>query len=50
MPGSFDTFFHSHNIFHCFVFAGAVTHYKAAMVFLRWRDVEMMIQQTLAPQ
>ncbi|ERN14335.1 heptahelical transmembrane protein ADIPOR1 isoform X1 [Amborella trichopoda] len=37
-PGSFDMAGHSHQIFHVFVVAGAIAHYDAAMIFLKWRD------------
>ncbi|CAL9157515.1 heptahelical transmembrane protein ADIPOR1-like [Musa acuminata AAA Group] len=37
-PGWFDLAGHSHQIFHVFVMAGALSHYGAAVVFLRWRD------------
>lgn len=37
-PGVFDLGGHSHNIFHVLVLAGAYTHYRAALLFLEWRD------------
>ncbi|RWV94417.1 hypothetical protein GW17_00043046 [Ensete ventricosum] len=37
-PGWFDLAGHSHQIFHVFVMAGALAHYGAAVIFLRWRD------------
>ncbi|KAG6481137.1 heptahelical transmembrane protein ADIPOR1-like [Zingiber officinale] len=37
-PGRFDLAGHSHQIFHVFVIAGALAHYGAAVIFLRWRD------------
>ncbi|KAJ7952741.1 Heptahelical transmembrane protein [Quillaja saponaria] len=39
-PGKFDIAGHSHQLFHLFVLAGAYTHYRARLVYLRWRDVE----------
>nr|XP_043624300.1 heptahelical transmembrane protein 1-like isoform X2 [Erigeron canadensis] len=33
-PGWFDLAGHSHQIFHCFVIMGALSHYAAAVVFL----------------
>eukprot|EP00959_Pyramimonas_sp_CCMP1952_P290815 6083446-Pyramimonas_sp.AAC.3 len=38
MPGKFDIFFHSHNIFHVLVVVAACFHYKAAFTLLEWRD------------
>ena len=37
-PGLFDLGGHSHNLFHILVIAGAYTHYRAALLFLEWRD------------
>lgn len=37
-PGMFDLGGHSHNLFHLLVIAGAYTHYRAALLFLEWRD------------
>lgn len=37
-PGFFDLCGHSHNIFHLLVIGGAYFHYKAALLFLEWRD------------
>uniref|UniRef100_A0A0D9VCY3 Uncharacterized protein n=1 Tax=Leersia perrieri TaxID=77586 RepID=A0A0D9VCY3_9ORYZ len=37
-PGVFDVVGHSHQIFHVFVLVGAVTHYVAVDVLLRWRE------------
>lgn len=37
-PGVFDLGGHSHNIFHVFVIVGAYVHYRAALLFLEWRD------------
>lgn len=37
-PGRFDLWLHSHNLFHMLVVAGAVLHYHASLVLLRWRD------------
>lgn len=37
-PGVFDLGGHSHNLFHILVIAGAYTHYRAALLFLEWRD------------
>ncbi|KAJ7944537.1 Heptahelical transmembrane protein [Quillaja saponaria] len=39
-PGKFDIAGHSHQLFHLFVLAGAYTHYRAGLVYLRWRDLE----------
>lgn len=36
-PGAFDLTGHSHQIFHVFVLAGALTHYAAIEVLLDWR-------------
>ncbi|KAI3790310.1 hypothetical protein L2E82_03260 [Cichorium intybus] len=36
-PGWFDLAGHSHQIFHCFVILGALSHYGAALVFLEFR-------------
>lgn len=38
MPGAFDLAFHSHQLFHVAVVVGAGIHYKAVLIFLRWRD------------
>ncbi|XP_073064579.1 heptahelical transmembrane protein 4-like isoform X2 [Primulina eburnea] len=40
MPGKFDIAGHSHQLFHIMVVAGAYTHYRAGLVYLRWRDLE----------
>ncbi|KAL3526898.1 hypothetical protein ACH5RR_011554 [Cinchona calisaya] len=40
MPGKFDIAGHSHQLFHVLVVAGAYTHYRAGLVYLRWRDVQ----------
>lgn len=37
-PGWFDLLGHSHQIFHVFVVMGAVAHYCAAQVILRYRS------------
>ncbi|KAM7516979.1 hypothetical protein LguiA_006562 [Lonicera macranthoides] len=37
-PGKFDIAGHSHQLFHILVVAGAYTHYRAGLVYLRWRD------------
>ncbi|XVE86978.1 hypothetical protein DITRI_Ditri18aG0079100 [Diplodiscus trichospermus] len=39
MPGKFDIAGHSHQLFHIFVVAGAYTHYRAGLVYLKWRDL-----------
>ncbi|KAL3813698.1 hypothetical protein ACJIZ3_014966 [Penstemon smallii] len=39
MPGKFDIAGHSHQLFHVLVVAGAYTHYRAGLVYLRWRDL-----------
>eukprot|EP00249_Psilotum_nudum_P036835 c8847_g1_i1 orf=413-1342(-) len=38
IPGLFDLGGNSHNIFHVLVVAGAYTHYRATLIFLKWRD------------
>ncbi|KAE8665760.1 Heptahelical transmembrane protein 4 [Hibiscus syriacus] len=38
MPGKFDIAGHSHQLFHVLVVAGAITHYQAGLVYLKWRD------------
>lgn len=40
MPGKFDIAGHSHQLFHILVLAGAYTHYRAGLVYLRWRDLQ----------
>ncbi|KAL1537065.1 Heptahelical transmembrane protein 4 [Salvia divinorum] len=40
MPGKFDIAGHSHQLFHVLVLAGAYTHYRAGLVYLRWRDLQ----------
>ncbi|XP_058069776.1 heptahelical transmembrane protein 4-like [Magnolia sinica] len=40
MPGKFDIAGHSHQLFHVLVVAGAYTHYRAGLVYLKWRDLE----------
>lgn len=40
MPGKFDLAGHSHQLFHVLVVAGAYTHYRAGLVYLKWRDLE----------
>ena len=37
-PGNFDIFFHSHQIWHCFVTAAAVLFYWCALDMLSWRN------------
>ncbi|KAE8693363.1 Heptahelical transmembrane protein ADIPOR3 [Hibiscus syriacus] len=39
MPGKFDIAGQSHQLFHVLVVAGACTHYRAGLVYLKWRDV-----------
>lgn len=39
-PGKFDIAGHSHQLFHILVVAGALTHYKAGLVYLKWRDLQ----------
>ncbi|KAK8652915.1 hypothetical protein V6N13_126938 [Hibiscus sabdariffa] len=39
MPGKFDIAGHSHQLFHVLVVAGAYTHYRAGLVYLKWRDL-----------
>uniref|UniRef100_A0ACD5TUU5 Uncharacterized protein n=1 Tax=Avena sativa TaxID=4498 RepID=A0ACD5TUU5_AVESA len=41
LPGKFDLFGHSHQLFHALVIAGAYTHYHAGLVYLSWRDMDM---------
>ena len=40
MPGKFDIAGHSHQLFHVLVVAGAFTHYRAGLVYLKWRDIK----------
>ncbi|CAN6458965.1 unnamed protein product [Victoria cruziana] len=40
MPGRFDIAGQSHQLFHLLVVAGAYTHYRAGLVYLKWRDVQ----------
>lgn len=40
MPGKFDIAGHSHQLFHILVVAGAYAHYRAGLVYLRWRDLQ----------
>ncbi|KAK9670238.1 hypothetical protein RND81_13G188400 [Saponaria officinalis] len=40
MPGKFDIAGHSHQLFHVLVVAGAYTHYRAGLVYLKWRDLD----------
>lgn len=37
-PGKFDSLLSSHNIWHCFVLAGAITHYFAVMSAQNFRE------------
>ncbi|XP_057957557.1 heptahelical transmembrane protein 4-like isoform X1 [Malania oleifera] len=39
-PGKFDIAGHSHQLFHILVVAGAYTHYRAGLLYLKWRDIE----------
>lgn len=39
MPGKFDIAGHSHQLFHLLVIAGAYTHYRAGLIYLKWRDL-----------
>ncbi|CAB4309871.1 unnamed protein product [Prunus armeniaca] len=39
-PGKFDIAGQSHQLFHILVVAAAYTHYRAGLVYLRWRDLE----------
>ncbi|XP_051206286.1 heptahelical transmembrane protein 4 [Lolium perenne] len=43
LPGKFDLFGHSHQLFHALVIAGAYTHYQAGLVYLSWRDMDMCL-------
>lgn len=38
LPGKFDLFMHSHNVFHVLIFAAALAHWEASYLLLRWRD------------
>lgn len=38
-PGKFDIAGHSHQLFHLLVIAGAYTHYRSGLVYLKWRDL-----------
>ncbi|CAI9752918.1 unnamed protein product [Fraxinus pennsylvanica] len=40
IPGKFDIAGHSHQLFHILVVAGAYTHYRAGLIYLRWRDMQ----------
>lgn len=40
MPGRFDIAGHSHQLFHVLVVAAAYTHYRAGLVYLKWRDLQ----------
>ncbi|KAK7283244.1 hypothetical protein RIF29_12640 [Crotalaria pallida] len=40
MPGKFDIAGHSHQLFHVLVVAGAYTHYRDGLVYLKWRDLK----------
>lgn len=40
IPGKVDIAGHSHQLFHILVLAGALTHYRAGLVYLKWRDLE----------
>ncbi|KEH35830.1 hypothetical protein MtrunA17_Chr3g0134921 [Medicago truncatula] len=40
MPGKFDIAGHSHQLFHVLVVAGAYTHYRDGLIYLRWRDLK----------
>ncbi|KAF2102837.1 HlyIII-domain-containing protein [Rhizodiscina lignyota] len=35
-PGTFDTWFHSHFLFHCFVVAAVAVHYRGAWIAFDW--------------
>ncbi|XP_024395966.1 heptahelical transmembrane protein ADIPOR3 isoform X2 [Physcomitrium patens] len=37
-PGAFDIAGHSHQLFHVLVIAGAYTHYRAGLIYMKWRD------------
>ncbi|KAL5559190.1 hypothetical protein UlMin_035401 [Ulmus minor] len=39
-PGKFDIAGHSHQLFHVLVVAGAYTHYRTGLVYLKWRDLQ----------
>ncbi|CAN0917810.1 Heptahelical transmembrane protein 4 [Linum grandiflorum] len=39
MPGKCDLAGHSHQLFHVLVVAGAYAHYRAGLVYLKWRDL-----------
>lgn len=40
MPGRFDIAGHSHQLFHVLVVAAACVHYRAGLIYLKWRDLE----------
>lgn len=40
MPGKFDIAGHSHQLFHVLVVAAAYTHYRAGLIYLKWRDMQ----------
>lgn len=40
IPGKVDIAGHSHQLFHVLVVAAAFTHYRAGLVYLKWRDLE----------
>lgn len=40
IPGKVDIAGHSHQLFHVLVVAAAFTHYRAGLVYLKWRDME----------
>lgn len=39
-PGKFDIAGNSHQLFHILVVAAAYTHYRAGLLYLRWRDLK----------
>ncbi|OWM82092.1 heptahelical transmembrane protein 4-like isoform X2 [Punica granatum] len=39
-PGMFDIAGHSHQLFHILVVAGAYTHYRAGLIYLKWREMQ----------
>ncbi|OEL14075.1 Heptahelical transmembrane protein 2 [Dichanthelium oligosanthes] len=47
-PGKFDCVGHSHQIFHVLVLVGALTHYAATAILIRWREA-MAVAAAVAP-
>ncbi|GAB2226559.1 hypothetical protein Droror1_Dr00022369 [Drosera rotundifolia] len=48
LPGKFDIAGQSHQLFYVLVVTGAYTHYRAGLVYLKWRDLEgCLLEQML---